>query len=384
MRTTARARFVRVSARKARLVLDQIRGKAVAEALATLEYTPRAAARLIEKVLRSAVANAEHNHQVRDLDDLRVVQAYADGGPVLKRVQPRAMGRAFSIKHRTSHLTIGVSDETNGTVVVPAAPPAARPSAPPPTRGASGSRPAGAGASRLGAKRRQAGAKNHSEAEGEKVAMGQKTHPIGFRIGVTRTWSSRWFATKTYANLLHEDVKIRRFIKDQLYHAGIAKIDIERSANRARITISTARPGIIIGRKGSEVEKLKNELQVRTGKEIYLNIEEVIHPELDAQLVAENVALQLQKRVAFRRAMKKAVTSALRLGADGIRIACAGRLGGGEIARREWYRDGRVPLHTLRADIDYGLATAHTTYGTIGVKVWVFKGEVLRAAPAEA
>src|SRR5881397_349292 len=174
--------------------------------------------------------------------------------------------------------------------------------------------------------------------------MGQKTHPIGFRLGSTRTWSSRWFATKTYAALLHEDVKIRRFIKDQLYHAGIAKIDIERSANRARITISTARPGIIIGRKGSEVEKLKNELQVRTGKEIYLNIEEVIHPELDAQLVAENVALQLQKRVAFRRAMKKAVTSALRLGADGIRIACAGRLGGGEIARKEWYRDGRVPM----------------------------------------
>src|SRR2546426_881029 len=185
--------------------------------------------------------------------------------------------------------------------------------------------------------------------------MGQKTHPIGFRLGSTRTWSSRWFATKAYAALLHEDVKIRRFIKDQLYHAGISKIDIERSANRARITISTARPGIIIGRKGSEVEKLKNELQARTGKEIYLNIEEVIHPELDAQLVAENVALQLQKRVAFRRAMKKAVTSALRLGADGIRIACAGRLGGGEIARKEWYRDGRVPLHTIRADIDYGL-----------------------------
>src|SRR5512145_1551067 len=209
--------------------------------------------------------------------------------------------------------------------------------------------------------------------------MGQKTHPIGFRLGTTRTWSSRWFATKDYAKLLHEDVKIRRYIKDQLYHAGISRMDIERAANRARITIFTARPGIIIGRKGSEVEKLKNELQLRTQKEIYLNIEEVIHPELDAQLVSENVALQLQKRVAFRRAMKKAVTSALRLGADGIRIACAGRLGGGEIARREWYRDGRVPLHTIRADIDYGQATAHTTYGTIGVKVWVFKGEVLRA-----
>src|SRR6266849_922995 len=172
--------------------------------------------------------------------------------------------------------------------------------------------------------------------------MGQKTHPIGFRLGATRTWSSRWFATKGYAGLLHEDVKIRRFIKSSLYHAGISRIDIERSANRARITIYTARPGIIIGRKGAEVEKLKNEIQTRTAKEVYLNIEEVVHPELDAQLVAENVALQLQKRVAFRRAMKKAVTSALRLGADGIRIACAGRLGGGEIARKEWYRDARV------------------------------------------
>jgi small subunit ribosomal protein S3 len=210
--------------------------------------------------------------------------------------------------------------------------------------------------------------------------MGQKTHPVGFRLGSTRTWSSRWFATKDYAPLLHEDIKIRQHIKNTLYHAGISRVDIERSANRCRITIHTARPGIIIGRKGAEVEKLKNELQARTGKEVYLNIEEVIHPELDAQLVAENVALQLQKRVAFRRAMKKAVTSALRLGADGIRIACAGRLGGAEIARREWYRDGRVPLHTIRADIDYGLATSHTTYGTIGVKVWIFRGEVLGGA----
>jgi small subunit ribosomal protein S3 len=207
--------------------------------------------------------------------------------------------------------------------------------------------------------------------------MGQKVHPVGFRLGVTRTWSSRWFAKKDYANLLHEDAKIRRYIKEALYHAGISRIDVERSANRAKITIHTARPGIIIGRKGSEVEKLKNEIQARTGKEVHLNIEEVVHPELDSQLVAENIALQLQKRVAFRRAMKKAVQSALRLGADGIRIACAGRLGGAEIARREWYRDGRVPLQTLRADIDFGVATAHTTYGTIGVKVWIFKGEVL-------
>ncbi len=213
--------------------------------------------------------------------------------------------------------------------------------------------------------------------------MGQKTHPVGFRLGSTRTWSSRWFATKGYAALLHEDVKIRRYIKAALYHAGISRIDVERSANRIRITIHAARPGIIIGRKGSEVEKLKNEVQAKTGKEVYLNIEEVVHPELDSQLVAENVALQLQKRVAFRRAMKKAVTSAVRLGADGIRIACGGRLAGAEIARREWYRNGRVPLHTIRADIDYGLATAHTTYGTIGVKVWIFKGEVLPFQPVE-
>jgi len=374
MRTLARARFVRVSARKARLVLDQIRGKSVGEALATLQYTPRAAARIVEKVLRSAIANAEHNHQVRNLDDLRVVHAVADGGPSMKRVQPRAMGRAFFIRHRSSHLTIGVSDETNGAAR-PVPPP--RESAPAARQAGPAGAPAASGASAATKERAAARPRTTAAAKGA-------AHPIGFRLGATRTWSSRWFATKGYAGLLHEDVKIRRYIKDQLYHAGISKIDIERSANRARITISTARPGIIIGRKGSEVEKLKNELQARTAKEIYLNIEEVIHPELDAQLVAENVALQLQKRVAFRRAMKKAVTSALRLGADGIRIACAGRLGGGEIARKEWYRDGRVPLHTIRADIDYGLATAHTTYGTIGVKVWIFKGEVLRAAPAEA
>src|SRR5437667_10881706 len=203
--------------------------------------------------------------------------------------------------------------------------------------------------------------------------MGQKTHPIGFRLGATRTWSSRWFATKGYAGLLHEDVKIRRFIKSSLYRAGISRIDIERSANRARITIFTARPGIIIGRKGAEVEKLKNEIQTRTAKEVYLNSEEVVHPELDAHLVAENVALQLQKRVAFRRAMKKAVTSRLRLGADGIRIACSGRLGGAWIARREWYRDGRAPLHTLRADLDFGMAPAPTAYGTSRQTVCSFK-----------
>jgi len=181
--------------------------------------------------------------------------------------------------------------------------------------------------------------------------------------------------------MLHEDVKIRRYIKDALYHAGISRIDVERSANRARIAVHTARPGIIIGRKGAEVEKLKSELQARTGKEIHLDIQEVVHPELDSQLVAENIALQLEKRVAFRRAMKKAVQSAVRLGAEGVRIACAGRLGGAEIARTEWYREGRVPLHTLRGNVDYAEAEAHTAYGVCGVKVWVFKGEIFAHDP---
>jgi len=207
--------------------------------------------------------------------------------------------------------------------------------------------------------------------------LGQKVHPIGFRLGITRTWNSKWFAEKDFSNLLQEDVKIRRFIKSKLYHAGVSRIEIERATNKAKINIYTVRPGIVIGRKGIEIEALKNELNKLTSKEIYINIQEVRKPEIDAQLVAENTALQLERRVAFRRAMKRSVTTALRLGAQGIKISCAGRLGGAEMARREWYREGRVPLHTLRADIDYGFAEAHTTYGIIGVKVWIFKGEIL-------
>jgi len=210
--------------------------------------------------------------------------------------------------------------------------------------------------------------------------LGQKVHPTGFRLGTVKTWNSRWFAEKDYATLLHEDLAIRNHIKRRLYHAGVAKVEIERVANKAtkaKINIYTARPGIIIGKKGAEVENLKNELQGITSKEIIVNIKEIRKAEIDAQLVAENVAFQLERRVAFRRAMKRAVTSAMKLGAKGIRIACAGRLGGAEMARREWYRVGRVPLHTLRADIDYGFAEARTTYGVIGVKVWVFKGEIL-------
>jgi len=207
--------------------------------------------------------------------------------------------------------------------------------------------------------------------------MGQKTHPKGFRLGVIEQWDSKWFARREYAPLLHEDLRIRKFLKERLYHAGISKVEIERAANKAKINIYTARPGIVIGKKGAEIEKLKSELGRLTKRESFINIHEVRRPDVDAQLVAENVALQLERRVAFRRAMKEAVGRAMRMGAQGVRIQCAGRLGGAEIARTEWYREGRVPLHTLRADINYGFAEAKTTYGLIGIKSWIFRGEVL-------
>jgi len=214
--------------------------------------------------------------------------------------------------------------------------------------------------------------------------VGQKVNPIGYRLGYIKTWNSRWYAEKDYARLLHEDLKIRKMVKEKLSHAGVSKIEIERSGNQAKINIHTARPGIIIGRKGAEVDKFKSELESKTGRQVYINIKEIRKPEVEAQLVAENIALQLEKRVAFRRAMKKAVQSALRLGAQGIKITCAGRLGGSEIARTEWYREGRVPLHTLRADIDFGLAEARTTFGQIGVKVLIYKGEILPSVPEKA
>ena len=212
--------------------------------------------------------------------------------------------------------------------------------------------------------------------------MGQKVNPIGLRLGINRTWDSRWYAdTKDYADLLHEDVRIRTYLRKKLQQAGISKIVIERPAKKARVTIHTARPGVVIGKKGADIEILRKKLQEMTGSEVALNIVEVRKPEIDAQLVAENVAQQLERRVSFRRAMKRAVQSAMRLGAQGIRINCGGRLGGAEIARTEWYREGRVPLHTLRADVDYGEAPAHTTYGICGVKVWLFKGEIMEHDP---
>ena len=200
---------------------------------------------------------------------------------------------------------------------------------------------------------------------------------MGFRLGITKIWDSRWYSDKEYNAFVLEDFKIRKYLKEKLFQAGISKVEIERAAGKARVRIHTARPGIVIGKKGAEIEKLKQDLMKRLNREVILDIQEVRKPEIDAQLVAENIAMQLVRRVAFRRAMKKAVSSALRFGAQGIKIACAGRLGGAELARREWYREGRVPLQTLRADIDYGFAEAFTTYGVIGIKVVIFKGEIL-------
>ncbi|HNY71986.1 MAG TPA: 30S ribosomal protein S3 [Syntrophales bacterium] len=207
--------------------------------------------------------------------------------------------------------------------------------------------------------------------------MGQKVNPIGLRLGGVKTWKSLWFSEKNYSELLHEDLRIRRYLKQKLYHAGISRIEIERAANKAKVNIYAARPGIIIGKKGSEIEKLKKDLEKVSSSELIINILEVRKPEIDAQLVAENVALQLERRIAFRRAMRKGVTSAIKFGAKGIRVNCSGRLGGAEMARAEWYREGRVPLHTLRADIDWGFAEARTAYGKIGVKVLIFLGEIL-------
>ncbi len=208
--------------------------------------------------------------------------------------------------------------------------------------------------------------------------MGQKVNPIGLRLGIVKTWESRWYADKNYADFIQEDFKIRKFLKKKLYHAGVSRIEIERSSKRVRLRIHTARPGIVIGKKGAEIAVLKQALAKLISQDILIDIQEVRRPELDAQLVAENVAMQLERRVAFRRAMKRCVTSSMRFGAKGVKIICAGRLGGAEMARTEWYREGRVPLHTFRADIDYGFAEAHTTYGVIGIKVYIFKGEILK------
>jgi small subunit ribosomal protein S3 len=213
--------------------------------------------------------------------------------------------------------------------------------------------------------------------------LGQKVNPIGLRLGIVKTWESRWYADKNYADYILEDYKIRRFIKKKLFHAGVSRIEIERSSKRIRLRIFTSRPGIVIGKKGSEISLLKQDIEKMVTHEVLIDIQEIRKPEIDAQLVAENIALQIERRVAFRRAMKRGVSSAMRFGAQGVKVICGGRLGGAEMARREWYREGRVPLHTLRADIDYGFTEARTTYGAIGVKVFVFKGEILKKDKVE-
>jgi small subunit ribosomal protein S3 len=213
--------------------------------------------------------------------------------------------------------------------------------------------------------------------------LGQKVNPIGLRLGIVKTWESRWFGGKNYAEYILEDYKLRKFIKEKLYHAGVSRIEIERSSKRVRLRIYTSRPGIVIGKKGAEIALLKNNIEKITDREVLIDIQEIRKPEIDAQLVAENVALQIERRVAFRRAMKRGVSSAMRFGALGVKIICSGRLGGAEMARTEWYREGRVPLHTLRADIDYGFIDARTTYGVIGVKVFIFNGEILKKDEVE-
>ena len=325
------ARMIRVSPQKLNLVAQLIRGKKVSTALADLEFSRKRIARDVKKCLESAIANAENNHNL-DVDDLVVSQAFVGKALVMKRFHARARGRGARIEKPFSNLTIVVREV------------------------------------------RSAGVKENQ--------MGQKVNPIGLRLGINRTWDSRWFAGKgEYAKLMHEDMAIREALMKQLKQAAVSKIVIERPHKKCRVTIHSARPGVVIGKKGADIEKLRKLVGKMTDADVTINIVEVRKPEIDATLVADSIAQQLERRVAFRRAMKRAVQSAMRLGAEGIRINCSGRLGGAEIARLEWYREGRVPLHTLRADVDYGTATAFTTYGTCGIKVWIFKGEILEHDP---
>ena len=363
----ATAKYVRTSAQKAGLVLDLIRGKDVNQALATLQFTRKGVARDIAKVLRSAIANAQQKDGFGgDVDRLFVSACYANQGPSQKRVRPAPMGRAFRVVKRTAHLTVQVVRAAG--------------------EGRRGRRRTAA--RRSGARRRRSAegdgedGRRRDEArrrkKGEGVTVGQKVHPFGFRLGFNKTWRSRWYRRQRLREAAARGSRrCATTLKKRFAHAGVSKIETERAANKLKIDIYTSRPGIIIGRKGTEVDKLKQEIQKRTNREVFINIQEIQKPELDAQLIAESVAMQLEKRVAFRRAMRKAVESALRFGARGIKVRVSGRLNGAEIARSEWYLHGQLPLQTLRADIDYGFAEANTTYGQIGVKVWLYKGERL-------
>ena len=401
----AQARYVRCSARKARLVLEHIRGKPAVEARSILAFQPRAAARDAGKVLASAIANAENNAG-HDEDDLIVWAAYADEGPTLKRWRARARGRVNRIRKRTCHITITLAVAEPGEIkrrpVRPApepepearspsraasrgprSPPPRRPPRPPRSRSPrlrrspSPSRPS----PRLPSPRPSPRPPSRSPTPRptrRPPKMGHKVHPGGLRVGVIHTWKSNWFTSKKeFAGALLEDVHIRDHIYGKLAHAGLSDIHIRKDKQRVTVDIYTARPGIVIGKSGSEVDALRRELHDMTGKNVQVNITEIKRPELDAKLVAQSIAEQLQNRVSFRRAMKRSLSSSMRSGAQGVKVRCGGRLGGSEMSRSEQYSEGRVPLHTLRADIDYGFAEAKTTFGRIGVKVWINKGEIM-------
>ena len=352
--------------RKLNLVAQQIRGKKVDRALNVLTFSQKRIAGVVKKALQSAIANAENNHDL-DVDDLVVKEASVGKNLVMKRFHARARGNAGGIEKFFSQITIVVEEkreEAQEGRGQGRRPPRARRPRRPRARSPPPRKPAA------------------KKAKKEDCLMGQKVNPTGLRLGINRTWDSRWYAgKKEYGKLLQEDIKIREYLSDKLKAAGVSRIIIERPHKKCRVTIHSARPGVVIGKKGADIEKLKSDVQKYTTDEVHLNIVEIRKPEIDAKLVAENIAQQLERRVAFRRVMKRSVQTAMRLGALGIRITCSGRLGGAEIARVEWYREGRVPLHTLRADIDYGVATAFTTYGTCGVKVWIFKGEIMEHDP---
>ncbi len=355
-------KYARISAFKVREVTREIQGLPVSAALDVLAFTPKKAAFLINKTLKSAIANAENNANLK-ADGLVVKEAVVGEGPTFKRMMTRARGSGARILKRTSHIRIVLTDEK---------PEKEKPATEKTEEKA---------ATTAGKKPKKIKEERESGSE-EIICMGQKVNPIGFRLGVNRDWRSRWYASpQELPAFLHSDLEIRDYVKKKLQFAAVAKIVIERAWNSIRVTIHTARPGIVIGRKGAEIEKMTEEIsKMAQGKQIKIDIQEIKTPELDAQLVAENVALQIERRIAYRRAMKKAVQTAMDFGADGIRLRCSGRLNGAEISRSEWYREGKVPLHTLRTAIDYGFAEANTVYGKIGVKCWICKKE---EAPAE-
>ena len=375
----AEARFQRVSPQKARLVLNLVKGRECRGA-ETLAFTKKRIAPVMHKVLTSALDNAKYLSDERgldlDVDNLYVKTAIANEGPRMKRIRPAPMGRAFRYQRRLTHIIVSVAEREGDDGSGDQGRSDRR-------RPNEGSEIEVSGAESRRQDGRQDGRRNQEEGREvkslrgfERKSMGQKVHPYGFRLGVNKPWRSRWFAERDYAKLLVEDVKLKAELRDKLKAAGVSSVEIERPGNKLRFLIRTARPGIVIGRKGAEIEKLKTELGKRTSRDVFIDILEVNKPELDAQLVSENIALQLEKRVGFRRAMRKSVDSALRFGCKGIKVRVSGRLNGNEIARSEWYLQGRLPLHTLRADIDYGFTEAHTTYGVIGVKTWIYRGDI--------